>query len=78
MKKMLSEEIRRVNWDIRGDGKVKVKLLGRVRLFVTPWTVAYQAPLSVGFSGKSTGVGSHFLLQEIFPTQGDKRSLIIY
>ena len=30
--------------------KVKVKLLSRVRLFVTPWTVAYQAPLSMGFS----------------------------
>ena len=28
--------------------KVKVKLLGRVRLFVTPWTVARQAPLSMG------------------------------
>ena len=26
-----------------------VKLLSRVRLFVTPWTVAYQAPLSMGF-----------------------------
>ena len=30
--------------------KVKVKLLSCVRLFVTPWTVAYQAPLSTGFS----------------------------
>ena len=30
--------------------KVKVKSLGRVWLFVTPWTVAYQAPLSMGFS----------------------------
>ena len=29
---------------------VKVKSLSRVQLFVTPWTVAYQAPLSVGFS----------------------------
>ena len=28
----------------------KVKLLSRVRLFATPWTVAYQAPLSLGFS----------------------------
>ena len=28
----------------------KVKSLSRVRLFVTPWTVAYQAPLSMGFS----------------------------
>ena len=26
-------------------GLVKVKLLSRVRLFATPWTVAYQAPL---------------------------------
>ena len=39
-------------------------------LFATPWTVACQAPLSTGFSGKNTGVGSHFFLQEIFPTQG--------
>ena len=30
---------------------VKVKSVSRVRLFVTPWTVAYQAPLSMGFSG---------------------------
>ena len=28
----------------------KVKLLSRVRLFATLWTVAYQAPLSMGFS----------------------------
>ena len=30
--------------------KVKVKLLHRVLLFATPWTVAYQAPPSMGFS----------------------------
>ena len=30
--------------------KVKVKLLSRVQLFATPWTAAYQAPLSMGFS----------------------------
>ena len=30
--------------------KVKVKSLSRVQLFVTPWTVAYQAPPSMGFS----------------------------
>ena len=29
---------------------VKVKSLSRVRLFVIPWTVAYQAPPSMGFS----------------------------
>ena len=30
--------------------KVKVKLLSRARLLATPWTAAYQAPLSLGFS----------------------------
>ena len=35
----------------------------------SPWTVARQAPLSMGFSSKNTGVDCHFLLQGIFPTQ---------
>ena len=43
--------------------KVKVKSLSRVRLFETPWTAAHQAPLSMGFPGKSSGVGCHCLLQ---------------
>ena len=30
--------------------KVKVKLLSCVQLLTTPWTAAYQAPLSLGFS----------------------------
>ena len=30
--------------------KVKMKSLSRVWLFVTPWTTAYQAPPSMGFS----------------------------
>ena len=29
---------------------VKVKALSSVRLLATPWTAAYQAPLSMGFS----------------------------
>ena len=41
--------------------KVKVKSLSRVRLLATPWTTAYQAPPSKGFSRKSTGVGCHCL-----------------
>ena len=55
--------------------KVKVKLLSRVWLFATPWTVPYQDPPSTrilhprDFPGKSTGVGCHFLLQGILPTQ---------
>ena len=30
--------------------KMKVKLLSRVRILATPWTAAYQAPPSMGFS----------------------------
>ena len=33
-----------------GKWKVRVKSLNHVRLFSTPWTAAYQAPLSIGFS----------------------------
>ena len=40
--------------------------------FATPWIVAHQAPLSMGFSRQNTGVVCHFLLQGIFPTQGIK------
>ena len=32
--------------------KVKVKSLNRVRLLATPWTAAYQAPPSMGFSSQ--------------------------
>ena len=44
-------------------------VLCHIQLFVTPWIVACQAPLSWDFPGKNTGVGCHFLLQGIFPTQ---------
>ena len=44
--------------------------------FVTPWTVAHQAPLAMGFPIKNTRVGCHFLLQGIFPTQGSNPHLL--
>ena len=44
-------------------------VLCHIQLFVTPWIVACQAHLSWDFPGKNTGVGCHFLLQGIFPTQ---------
>ena len=44
----------------------------RVRLFVAPWTVARQTPLSMDSPGKNTGVGCHAVLQGIFLTQGSK------
>ena len=40
--------------------KVKVKSLSRVRLFATPWTVAYQAPPSMGFSRQECWSGLPF------------------
>ena len=45
-------------------------MLSHLRLFVTPWTVARQAPLSMGFSSKNTEVGSHSLFQGIFSNPG--------
>ena len=47
-----------------------VIMRSHVQLLVTLWTVARQAPVSMGFPSKSIRVGCHFLLQEIFPTQG--------
>ena len=54
----------------------EVKSLSRVRLFATPRTVAYQAPSMGYFPAKNTGVGCHFLLQGIFPTQGSNPGLL--
>ena len=42
-----------------------VLLLNHVH-FATHWTVAHQAPLSMGFPSKTTRVGFHFLMQGIF------------
>ena len=44
--------------------------LSHVSLFATPWPAAPSVPLSRYSPGKDTGVGCHFLLQGIFPTQG--------
>ena len=42
-----------------------MKLLSHVRLFATPWTVAYQAPPSMGFSRQEYWSGLPF------PSPGD-------
>ena len=46
--------------------------------FATPWTVAHQAPLSMGFPSKNTGVGCHFLLQGIVPAHGSNSHLLLW
>ena len=40
--------------------KAKVKLLSCVQLFVTPWTVAYHTPPSMGFSRQEYWSGLPF------------------
>ena len=47
-----------------------------VQLSVTLWTAALQSPLSMGSPGKNTGMGSHDLLQWIFPTQRSNPHLL--
>ena len=53
----------------------KWKSLSHVWLFANPWTVACQVPLSMTSPGQNTGMGSHSLLQGIFPTQGSNPGL---
>ena len=48
-----------------------VKSLSRVRLFVTPWTVTYQDPLSMGFSRQEHWSGLPF------PSPGDPPNPVI-
>ena len=45
--------------------KVKVKLLSRVQRLATPWTAAYQAPLSMGFSRQEYWSGVPFTQLEL-------------
>ena len=52
--------------------KVKVKLLSGVQLFATPWTVAYQAPLSMEFSRQEYRSGLPFPSPEDLPNPGIK------
>ena len=42
-----------------------VQLLSHVRLFATPWTIAHQAPLSMGFSRQE------YWSRLPFPSPGD-------
>ena len=54
--------------------KVKVKSLSRVRLFVTPWTAAYQAPPPMGFSRQEylilyCPIFSSFTNIQVFPSE---------
>ena len=45
-------------------------VLSRVQLFVTPWTIAHQAPLSVGFSKQDYWSGLPFPFPGDLPDPG--------
>ena len=47
-----------------------MKSLSRVRLFATPWTVAYQPPLSMGFSRQEYWSGVPFPFPRDLPNPG--------
>ena len=65
----------RAPWTAGGRSKlecVSAKSLSRVRLFVTPWTVAHQAPLSRGFSRHGYWSGLPCLSPGDLPNPGIK------
>ena len=49
-----------------------MELLSHVQLFVTPWTVAYQAPLSMEFSRQENWSGVPFPSPGDLPDPGTK------
>ena len=51
---------------------IEVKSLSRVRLFATPWTVAYHAPPSMGFSRQEYRSGLPFPSPEDLPNTGNE------
>ena len=53
----------------------KAFVLSHFRLLETPWTVAHQAPLSMGFSRQEYGVGCCAVLQGMSLTQGSNPRL---
>ena len=55
---------------------LRVLALTCVRLFATPCTVAPRLLCPWDFPVKNTGVGCHFLLKGIFPTQGSNPHLL--
>ena len=55
---------------------VCARVLNHVWLFATWWPQPTRLLCPWGYPGKNTGVGCHFLLQGIFPTQGSNPSLL--
>ena len=63
------EELKSLVMKVKEVSERKWKSLSHVRLFTTSWNSPWNSP------GQSTGVGSHWLLPGIFPTQGSNLGL---
>ena len=57
---------------------MKCWFLSCIQLFVTPWTVAHQAPLSWNSPGKNAGMSSHSFLKEILLTWGSNLCSLVW
>ena len=68
---MIKQEMARLNIDIIGISELsEVKSLSRVQCYATPWTVAHQAPPSMGFSRREYWSGLPFPSPEDLPNPG--------
>ena len=71
-----------ISFSDAGKWKVKVKSLSRVRLLATPWTAAYQAPPSMGFSRQQYWSGvplpsTYLLIYTLAPCQVQGTSCVL-
>ena len=57
---------------LNGESEWKENLLSHIRLFATPWTVAYKAPPSMGFSRQEYWSGLPFPSPGDLPDSGIK------
>ena len=71
-------QLSRIHWVVSKWAWKKLKSLSRVWLFATPWTAAYQAPPSMGFSRQEYWSGLPFPSPGDLPNPGIKsRSLAL-
>ena len=75
--------VKKKNWkdererERKKDQKVEYPCLCSCSLFCNPVNyIDHQAPPSMGFPSKNSGVGCHFLLQGVFQTQGSNSCLL--
>ena len=75
-KHFLFKRLITIRWGQLGEACMQAQSLSRVWRFATPWTVAHQAALSVGFLQQEFWSGLPFPPPEDLPTQGSSPSLL--